>query len=93
MSRNIINRQTTISVGLVLAGITLFTLPGAWVLSDTRWKTNITRDIEDIQTAVSTAARDRWYRTEMQDWRDALVEANPGLVVPKLPRPSNQPID
>lgn len=36
---------------------------------------------------ITQRTADRWYRSNMNQWRDSLKESNPTLIIPELPPP------
>ena len=81
-----INKQTSISLGLVVTIIGLLTgaLVGVWNVS--KWMSQVDLRLDNIERGVANGGEDRWTGTAMRIWAEELGIHNPELSIPDVER-------
>ena len=84
-----ITKDTRVTIGLTF--LIVASLLGGWRSLDNRLTQNqhaidlLRVEIKALRDATEMMAADRWHRTSMRLWAEALAAQNPDLAVPPVP--------
>ena len=84
-----ITKDTRVTIGLTF--LIVASLLGGWRSLDNRLTENqyaielLRVEIKALREVTEVASEDRWHRTSMRLWAEALAAQNPDLSVPPVP--------